>query len=63
MVNYWIKNSSALIESGDEQAIAIFEEYNQSVMTAFPTFSDDDVRDILATLKTLLWKKFRLLKF
>ena len=47
----WIKNSSALIESGDEQAIAIFEEYNQSVMTAFPTFSDDDVRDILAYIE------------
>ena len=44
----WIRNSSALIESGDEQAIAIFEEYNQSVMTAFPTFSDDDIKDILA---------------
>lgn len=47
----WIKNSSAMIESGDEQAIAIFEEYNQSVMTAFPTLSDDDVRDILAYIE------------
>ena len=47
----WIRNSSALIESGDEQAIAIFEEYNQSVMTAFPTFSDDDIRDILAYIE------------
>ncbi len=48
----WVKNSSAVIESGDEQAVAIFEEYNQSVMTAFPTFSDDDVRDILAYIET-----------
>jgi len=47
----WIKNSSAMIESGDEQAIAIFEAYNQSVMTAFPTLSDDDVRDILAYIE------------
>ena len=47
----WIRNSSALIESGDEQAIAIFEEYNQSVMTAFPTFSDDDIKDILAYIE------------
>ncbi len=47
----WIRNSSALIETGDEQAIAIFEEYNQSVMTAFPTLSDDDVRDILAYIE------------
>ena len=48
----WIKNSSAMIENGDEQAIAIFEEYNQSVMTAFPTLSDDDVRDILAYIES-----------
>lgn len=47
----WIKNSSAMIESGDEQAIAIFEEYNQSVMTAFPILSDNDVRDILAYIE------------
>ena len=48
----WIKNSSAMIESGDEKAIAIFEEYNQSVMTAFPTFSDNDVKDILAYIES-----------
>ena len=47
----WIRNSSAMIESGDEQAIAIFEEYNQSVMSAFLTFSDDDIRDILAYIE------------
>ena len=47
----WIRNSSALIESGDEQAIAVFEEFNQSVMTAFPTFSDDDIKDILAYIE------------
>ncbi len=47
----WIRNSSALIESGDEQAVAIFEEFNQSVMTAFPTFSDEDIKDILAYIE------------
>ena len=44
----WIKNSAELIASGDADAIAIYEEYNKSPMTAFPYFSDDDVRNILA---------------
>ena len=47
----WIKNSSALIKSGDPEAIAIFEEYNKSAMTAFTHFSDEDVKDILAYIE------------
>ena len=35
----WIRNSSEMIESGDKKAIKIYEEYNKSVMTAFPHFS------------------------
>ena len=44
----WIRNSSELIASGDEKAVALFEEYNKSVMTAFPYFTDDDIDNILA---------------
>lgn len=44
----WIKNSQAMIASGDEVAVALFDEWNRSVMTAFPQLSDDDVRDIIA---------------
>ncbi len=44
----WIKNSSAMIKSGDERANAIYNEYNQSVMTAFPTLSEGDMDNILA---------------
>jgi len=44
----WIRNSSELIASGDEDAIAIFEEYNKTQMTAFPQFSDEDLSNILA---------------
>jgi len=47
----WIKNSQAMIASGDEQAVALWEEYNQTVMTASPSFSDDDVLAILAYIK------------
>ena len=44
----WIKNSSALIKSGDAKAIAIYEEYNKSVMTAFPQLSNTDIDNIIA---------------
>jgi cytochrome c2 len=44
----WIINNQELRESGDETAIAIFEEYNGSVMPAFPGLSEQDVMDILA---------------
>jgi len=44
----WIKDSQALIKSGDEDAIAIFEEYNKVPMMSFPFLSDQDVDDIVA---------------
>jgi cytochrome c551/c552 len=47
----WIKNSAEMIASGDPDAVAIFEEYNKSPMTAFPYFSDDDVKNILAYIE------------
>ncbi len=44
----WIRNSSALINSGDPDAIKIYNEYNQAMMTPFPMYSDQDIDDILA---------------
>lgn len=44
----WIKNSAAMIASGDAQAVQIYEEYNQTAMPAFPQLSNDDIGDILA---------------
>ena len=43
----WIKNNAALRASGDRDAIAIFNEYNGSVMSAFPQLSDAQIDDIL----------------
>lgn len=37
----WIKNSQALVKAGDEQAVAIFEEYNKSVMTSFALSNEE----------------------
>ena len=36
----WIKNSAAMIKAGDEQAIAIYEEFNNVAMNAFPQLSN-----------------------
>ena len=43
----WIRNNAELRASGDDDANAIFEEYNGSVMSAFPALSDQDIFDIL----------------
>ncbi|NNM22325.1 MAG: c-type cytochrome, partial [Flavobacteriaceae bacterium] len=44
----WIKNSQEMVKAGDAQAVAIFEEYNGSVMTAFPQLTNADIDDIIA---------------
>jgi mono/diheme cytochrome c family protein len=44
----WIRNSQALIASGDAQAVKLFEENNKAIMTAFPALSDADIDNILA---------------
>ncbi|WP_339695453.1 cytochrome c3 family protein [uncultured Marixanthomonas sp.] len=44
----WIKDSQAMIKSGDPQAVKLFEEHNNSVMTAFPQLSNGDIDNILA---------------
>lgn len=44
----WIKDSPALINSGDKLAIQVFEENNKLPMTANPHLSDQDIIDILA---------------
>lgn len=44
----WVKNSTAMVKAGDAQAVAIFEEFNGSVMTSFPQLSNEDIDNILA---------------
>ena len=44
----WIKNSAAMIKAGNEQAVAIYEEYNKVAMNAFPQLSNEDIDNILA---------------
>ena len=44
----WIKDSQALIKSGDADAKEIYKEYNNIPMQSFPHLSDQDISDILA---------------
>ncbi|AUC13936.1 cytochrome C [Tenacibaculum sp. SZ-18] len=43
----WIRNNAELRASGDADAIALYEEWGQSNMTAFPQLTDQNIDDIL----------------
>lgn len=48
----WIKDSKALIASGDAEAVKVFEENNKVAMTAFPQLSAADIDNIIAYTDT-----------
>lgn len=43
----WVKNSAAVIASGDPYANQIFNEYGQTAMTAFPNLKNEEIDAIL----------------
>lgn len=47
----WIKNSAAVVASGDAYGVKIYEEYAKSQMTAFTTLKDDQIMSILAYIQ------------
>jgi mono/diheme cytochrome c family protein len=47
----WIKNSQALIASGDKDAVAIYNQFNKQAMPSF-AFSDDEIISILTYIKS-----------
>lgn len=47
----FVKNSQKVIQSGDDYAVALYDEYNQTEMTAFSDFSNEEILDILAFVK------------
>lgn len=50
-INAFVKNPIKVINSGDEYAVKLFEEYNKVEMTGFPSFSDEEIATILAYIK------------
>ncbi len=44
----WIHNSAKVVASGEPYAVALFEEYKGSQMTAFTSLTDEQIMNILA---------------
>ena len=51
-VKGFIKNSQAMIEAGDKDAIAIFDEYNKVMMPAHPDLTDDQLTALIRYINT-----------
>ena len=47
----WIKNSQAMVKSGDATAVQLYKENNESVMTSFENLSDVQIKSIIAYIK------------
>ena len=43
----WIRNSAAVIATGDEYSNALYNKWNKSAMTAFPNLTDGEIASIL----------------
>ena len=48
----WIQNPMGVIASGDKYAVELYEKYNKTQMTAFAAFGDDEIKSILAYVKS-----------
>ncbi len=44
----WVRNSQAMIASGNARAVAVWNEYKPTQMNAFPTLTNDDIDNIFA---------------
>jgi mono/diheme cytochrome c family protein len=44
----WVRNSQAVIASGDAYGVKIYNEYSKAQMTSFPNLSEDDIKGIFA---------------
>jgi cytochrome c2 len=47
----WIKNSSAVVASGDAYGQQVFNKFGQIQMTSFPSLSNEDIDGILAYIE------------
>lgn len=48
----WVRNSAALVSSGDKYANEIFNAWNKTPMTAFPNLSDEEIDAIFAYVES-----------
>jgi mono/diheme cytochrome c family protein len=50
-IKRFVKNSSAVIASGDAYAVNLYNEYNKTQMTAFTSLKDEEIMNILGYIK------------
>ncbi len=48
----WVKNSQAMVKSGDAEAVKVYNDNNQSVMTSFEALTDVQIKSILEYVKS-----------
>lgn len=51
-IKSFVKNSSAVIASGEPYAVKLYNDYNKTQMTAFSAFKDEEIMNILAYVKS-----------
>jgi len=44
----WIRNSQAVVASGDPYAVQVYTKFGKIPMSSFPNLTDEDIRAILA---------------
>lgn len=49
----WVRNSAALIASGDKYANEVYNKWNKTAMTAFPNLKDEDIDNIFAYVNSV----------
>ncbi len=50
-IKAWVRNSAKVIASGDAYAVKLYADFNKSQMTAFTSYTDDQIMSILAYVK------------
>lgn len=51
----WIRNSKKMVDAGDPAAVAIYNEYNGTAMTAFGDLTDDQIKSVLMFIENGGW--------
>lgn len=47
-IKKFVRNSQNVIKSGDAYAVALYNQYNKTEMTAFPSFKDDEIEAVVS---------------
>lgn len=50
-IKSFVKNSQAMIADGDPDAVALWEEYQPTVMTSFASLQDEHIEEVVAYIK------------